>query len=148
MLVTRRGARAVHGPAPEPVSLVLAGAAALCVWAPAWWLMDALNYVLDRHVGLLALPEPITGLRDRLLGVTLTASTYELGIAFAVVIGPWLSAWLLWGLLQPELARLVGRRRAAPIAGVVGGVFMALIAVQNVAAPRCRGARRRCPATS
>ncbi len=133
MIITRRGVRAVHGPAPEPISLVLAGAAALCLWAPAWWLMDALNYVLDRHVGLLNLPEPITGLQDRLLGVTLHSASYELGIAFAVVLLPLAAAWLLWGLVQPELDALIGRRWAAIAAGLAGGAFFALTSVQNVA---------------
>ena len=133
MIVTRRSARALLGPAPEPVSLALAGAAALCLWAPAWWLMDALNYALDRHVGLLTLPEPITGLPDRLLGVTLNTASYELGIAFAVVVLPWAAAWLLWGLYQPELDTFIGRRRAAIFAGLTGGAFFALTAVQNVA---------------
>ena len=84
------------------------------MWAPAWWLMDATNYVLDNHVGVLALPTPITRLLDRLLGVNLNASSYELGIRSRWCCSPLAESWLLWGLLPAGVAALVGRRRAAP----------------------------------
>lgn len=128
-----RSWRALTGPPPEPISLVLAGLAALCLWAPAWWLMDWANSRLEIAVGVLDRPTPITALNDTLLGVDLGSVTYELEILLAVVALPLASAGLLWGLLQPELARIMGRWRAAWLAGTLAGAFLALSAVQDVA---------------
>jgi hypothetical protein len=133
MELKRRTFREVNGPAPEPISLILAGLAALGLWVIAWWLMDMTNYALDHTVGLLAFPKPITDLSDSLLGLHTQSVAYELEILFAVVLLPLAEAWLLWGLLQPEFGALFGRWRAAWATGVISGAFMALIAVQNVA---------------
>ncbi len=128
-----RAWRATLRRAPEPIVLALAALAGLSVWAPAWWLMDACNYALERTLGLLPLPLPVLDVHERWLGVELQPLAYELGVLFAVLIVPLLSAWLLWGSVQPALERMVGRRRAAWLAGGVGGAFWALIAVQGVA---------------
>ncbi len=128
-----RSWRATLSRAPEPVALALAALAGLSVWAPAWWLMDACNYALERTVGLLSLPLAVIDVRERWLGVELQPLAYELGVFFATLIVPLLMAWLLWGLAQPALEGALGRRRAAWLAGGVGGAFWALIAVQGVA---------------
>jgi hypothetical protein len=133
MRLKRRTIRDVNGPAPEPVSLILAGLAALGLWVVAWWLMDMSNYALDHTVGQLAFPTPITDFSDSLLGLDIQSAAYELEILFAVVLLPLADAWLLWGLLQPELGALFGRWRATWATGLFSGVFLALTAVQNVA---------------
>jgi hypothetical protein len=133
MGLKRRPVREVNGPAPEPISLILAGLAALGLWVVAWWLMDMADYGLNHAIGSLASPKPITAFSDSLLGLDLQLAAYELEILFAVVLLPLVQAWLLWGLLQPELGGLFGRWRAAWITGIISGAFMALTAVQNVA---------------
>ncbi len=133
MRLTGIGFRAVNGPAPEPVVLALAALAALSLWAAAWWLMDLTNYRLDRWLGALALPTPITQFSDSLLGLDLTPVTYELEILLAVVLLPLAEGWLLWGLLQPALGAALGRWRAAWVMGLVAGTFWAVTAVQNAA---------------
>jgi hypothetical protein len=133
MELKRRTFREVNGPAPEPISLILAGLAALGLWVVAWWLMDMADYGLNHVIGSLASPKPITEFSDSLFGLDLQPAAYELEILFAVVLLPLVEAWLLWGLLQPELGALFGRWRAAWITGGVSGAFMALTAVQNVA---------------
>ena len=125
--------RATLGRAPEPVALALTALAGLSAWAPAWWLMDACNYALERSAGVLPLPLPVLDVRERWLGVELQPLAYELGVLFAVFVLPLLMAWLLWGLAQPALERALGRRRAVWLAGGVGGAFWALSAVQGVA---------------
>lgn len=119
--------------APEPISLALAGVVALCLWAPAWWLMDWTNSRLERAFGMLDRAASITVLDDPLIVVDLHAASYELEILFAVVLLPLALAWLIGGALLPELARGFGRWRAMWLAGAVGGVLMTLSAVQNVA---------------
>jgi len=94
----------------------------------AWWLMDGTNYVLEREVGLLARPVPITALADHLLGINLNPVTYELGIVFAVVLLPLAQSWLLWGQVWREVATLSGYKHGVWITGVAGGVMMALSA--------------------
>jgi len=133
MRLRRRPLREVNGPAPDPVSLILAGLAALGMWVVAWWLMDMADYGLNHVIGSLASPTPITDFSDSFLGLDLQPAAYELEILFAVVLLPLVEAWLLWGLLQPELGALFGRWRAAWITGGACGAFLALTAVQNVA---------------
>ncbi|MBN1680580.1 MAG: CPBP family intramembrane metalloprotease [Anaerolineae bacterium] len=132
MRLDRRGWRSVNGPPPEPVSLALVGLAALSVWAAAWWLMDWTNHVLENAAGTLPRPEPVVDLSDSIAGLDVQPVAYELEILFAVVLVPLAQAWLMWGLVQPALGSLVGRWRAAWLAGVVFGVFNTLTAVQNV----------------
>lgn len=136
LVVIRIGSRSwrdVPGPLPEPVSLILAGLVVLCLWAPSWWLMDWTNSRLERAAGALDRPPPLTDLGDALLGLDLHPVSYELEILFAVVILPLVGAWLVWGLLLPELAGWIGSTRAAWIAGGLAGLWWTLIAVQNVA---------------
>ncbi|MBN1202353.1 MAG: hypothetical protein JXJ20_10900 [Anaerolineae bacterium] len=133
MGLARRRWRDVIGPPPEPVSLLLAALAALSLWAMVWWLMDMTNYRLERSVGPLPLPQSLAQMPDTLLGVELQKASYEIEILFAVVLQPLALAWLVWGLVQPEIGALVGRLRAAWITGVLAGAIMALIPAQDVA---------------
>lgn len=129
----QRDGRAPRASPPDPATLVLAGVAALSLWAVAWWLMDGANHLLNRQAGPLALPTPITALEDRLLGLDLGPLSYELGILWAVVALPLAQGWLLWGLFQPEIEARAGSRWAVVIAALAGGALMPLSAVQNVA---------------
>ncbi len=123
----------LRGYLPEPTVLALSGLAGLSVWAPAWWLMDMANYALERSVGVLRLPLPVLDVREHWFGVNMQPLAYELGVLFAVLIVPLLSAWLLWGLAQPALEANLGRKRALWLGGAVGGVFWTLIAPQSIA---------------
>jgi hypothetical protein len=132
MAFKRVRVRDVNGPPPDPVSIVLGGLAALCLWAPAWWLMDFTDHRLNQRAGMLAAPQMVVDMSDALFGLDLQPVAYELEILFAVVLIPLVTAWLLWGLMQPELGEMMGRWRAAWVAGVVSGVFMTLASVQDV----------------
>jgi len=133
MKLTRRSAHAVSGPAPEPVSLVLAGLVALSLWAAVWWLMAVIDQELTDVIGAHPLPHLLGNLSDSLIGINLQPAAYELQILFAIVLVPWVESWLLWGLLQPALIARWGARRGVWAAGALAGAFLALTAVQNVA---------------
>jgi hypothetical protein len=124
--------RDVHDPPPDPANLILGGVAALAVWPVAWWLMNVTDSGLHDVAGALPLPHPIHDLSDSLAGLDLQPLAYELYVLGAVVLLPLAQGWLLWGLVQPELGALVGRWRAAWVAGPVAGLVMTLSAVQDV----------------
>ncbi|MBI5960015.1 MAG: hypothetical protein HY866_14845 [Chloroflexi bacterium] len=102
---TRRGWRAINGPAPDPISLILAGGAMLCLWAAAWWIMSVADRGLTEVSGPHPTPRLLSELSDSLLGIDLQSTVYELQIVAAVVLVPLIQAALLWGLLFPELLR-------------------------------------------
>jgi hypothetical protein len=131
---TRRSWRDVSGPAPEPVSLALAGLVALSLWALAWWLMAVIDQGFADLVGVHPMPHLLGNLSDALIGIDLQPAAYELQILFAVVLVPLVQSWLLWGLLQPALTARLGTRCGVWVTGAVAGTFLALTAVQNVAA--------------
>lgn len=128
-----RGWAAINGPPPEPASLILAGLASLALWVPVWWLMDLTNNRLERLAGPLPSPQSTPDMPDALLGLDLQAASYELHILFAVVLLPLVTAWLVWGLLYPDLSAVFGRRRAAWGTSVLMAALVTLSAVQNIA---------------
>ncbi|HEX3053518.1 MAG TPA: hypothetical protein VHP83_22860 [Aggregatilineaceae bacterium] len=132
MYLKRLAVHDINGPLPDPIMLVISGLAALCLWAFGLWLMDGFNHVLEESAGLLSMPESMLALSDSILGLDTQSAVYELHILFAVVLIPLVQSWLLFGLVQPDLAASVGRRRAMWITGLVAGLFLTLTAIQNV----------------
>ncbi|NDJ77855.1 MAG: hypothetical protein GYB65_16515 [Chloroflexi bacterium] len=124
--------RQVLGAAPEPVSLMLAGLAGLGAWAGSRWVTAVLDRGLADAAGELDMPTTLAGLSDSVLGIDTQSAAYEVFVLLGVVVIPLAQAWLLWGLVQPAVTRVWGRWRAAWVTGVVAGVVLTLMAVQNV----------------
>jgi hypothetical protein len=127
-----RGGREAGRMPPDPISLALAALAVLSLWVVTWWLMAVIDEGLVTLAGSRPVPRLLVEMRDSLAGIDLQPMSYELLVLFAVVLLPLAHAWLFWVVLQPELRRAVGDRRAQWIAGGLAGIFLSLTAVQNV----------------
>lgn len=130
--VAWRGGRAARDPAPDPIALVLAGAAGLAIFAAAWWGMDLADHLLRQAGGALPLPQLLSRTADRLLGADLRAASYEIAVLANVVLIPWAQSWLLWGTLRRAMAVRFGVARGAWLTALIGGCVLALSAPQQV----------------
>lgn len=130
--VAWRGGRAARDPAPDPIALVLAGAAGLAIFAAAWWGMDLADHLLRQAGGALPLPQLLSRTADRLLGADLLAASYEIAVLANVVLIPWAQSWLLWGTLRRAMAVRFGVARGAWLTALIGGCVLALSAPQQV----------------
>lgn len=130
--VAWRGGRALRDPAPDPIALVLAGAAGLAIFAAAWWGMDLADHLLRQAGGALPLPQLLSRTADRLLGADLRAASYEIAVLANVVLIPWAQSWLLWGTLRRAMAVRFGVARGAWLTALIGGCVLALSAPQQV----------------
>lgn len=130
--VAWRVGRAMRDPAPDPIALVLAGAAGLAIFAAAWWGMDLADHLLRQAGGALPLPQLLSRTADRLLGADLRAASYEIAVLANVVLIPWAQSWLLWGTLRRAMAVRFGVARGAWLTALIGGCVLALSAPQQV----------------
>jgi hypothetical protein len=119
-IMTHNRFRSMFGSAPDPTLLVLCGLIALGVWPAAWWLMD----LTDHYVMSIETPRHVSSFSE--------SASYELLVLFSVILLPLAIAWLLWGVVQPQLSASLGRRAAAGIMSLLGGLFLSMIAIQQV----------------